>query len=521
MTSIRIILLFSTLILFQASIASTVFNTRPFDSNLRIMSFSNAFSTMHPSKIPPRKRLVSSNGIDAYPIVGSKAIKGLFDDNTIPVTKLGGMINLHKLIELKRREVSHKNTLLFDAGGSIIPIINSENDFLKEVMSMHIDMSVDVMSIGNELKYGKKFIEEIATEYSTSSISVLSTNLKDTGGFLFNPFKEYTINGKTIVVIGYSNTDIIIPQKVDLSSNDEYKNLLSMVAYFSTEADLIIVLSANSVDTNKKLSIEVPGIDIIIGGSDSLILPHPISQVNDHGSTMILTTGSNANFLSVMDIDLGSNGVNRYRYAVHPAKGNIRELAMYEYELFNKVSGASANNLIKFNRDAYTGYTDPGLFDIYIMNTLKSFKSADIIIGSPPQIDIFISDGSYLQVEDVNRYFHSTNHRLVETFISGPELVTALENYYNTHEFSTTTYKPLRTLGFDYKINKIDNRYKVTISKIKGETFSSDKKYKLVGWGDIIDEDVSNPQIEEIMIEAIKLNPFRPLPFNNNIQFFK
>lgn len=521
MKSTKNLLFFFTLLSIQVVNASTVFNTRPFDSNLRIMSFSNAFSTMQPAKIPPRKNLVSNHGIDVYPIVGGDAILDLFSDNTIPNTKVGGLINLHKLIELKRMEVDHKNTLLFDVGGSIIPIINSNNKFLSEVMSMHIDMSVDVMSIGNELNYGKEFIEDIAREYSTSNISVLSTNIKDSAGFLFNPYKEYSINDKDIVVIGYSNTDITFPKKVDLSSGYEYKNLKSIVDYFSSEKDLIIVLSSNSVEMNKILSAEVPGIDIIIGGSDSMILPHPITQVNDNGSSMIITTGSNANFLSVLDVDLGSKGINKYRYAVYPATENIREFARSGYELFNKVSLEASDTLLKFNNNAYTGYKDPGLLDIYILNTLLSSKAADIVIGSPPLMDIYISKGDYLRVEDVNRYFHSTNHRLVETFISGSELIIALEKYYNSHNLSTTSYKPLRTLGLDYQINKINNKYQVTISKIKGDDFTNDKKYKLVGWGDILDEDVSNPQIEDIMIEAIKSTPFTAMPFNDNIQFFK
>lgn len=480
-----------------ASVANNIYPHRPFKDNLRIMSFSNIMGKVYPSYYIPETDLYSKDGINANNIIGANKISQDYAESNHGDGVYGGMISLHKLIELKRREVFHKNNLLFDIGGSLVPPLNSDKRLIKDITSMHIDMSVDAMTIGSELMIGKVHVENIASEYASTNVSILSTNIKDSGEFLFNPYKEFFRLGHKIVVIGvssiYENNN---KGTSGFSSKSNLTNLTRMVDYFKDDNFLVIILSANTIEYNTSMAEEVPGINIILGGTDKIPLPHPLYVKNDLGVVILINAGGDGNHLSIMDLDLSTKDINNFRYSLIPVNSDFIDQTIYDYTLHNSVRDAKPANIIKTNIDLATGNFFPKSFDLQIMSALKSSTGADIIIGSPSLTNVSVKAGSYITKDHLNRYFFNTNHRLVETHITGNEIHSLLNNYFNKTLFLKPHYRLIRTMGISYTIDKINDRFSITIQSINGNVFKRDKKYKLSGWGDITKEDTSNEFIE-------------------------
>lgn len=516
---------FPLLIISLSSQGNIGFVTKPFDNNLRIMSFSNVLSQIQPSYYIKKSRLLSPGGIDILPILGDEAIQKLYGESVNYDRKLGGLKYLHKLIEVKRREVDHKNNLLFDLGGTLTTSFKDEKEFTRDLMSMHIDMSIDAMSIGRELAFGKDQIEFIAKEYETTNMAILSTNLRDDDGFFFNPYKEYEIDGRKIVVIGYSNYKIkpyITSKKPDsgFSSGKEHENIKAMVDYFKAEADLMIVISSNSLLDNVELAKQVPGINIILGGSDLITLPHPYSVATDEGFTFITTAGSHGNFLSILDLDLDGETISDYRYNLSIVDPYSLDIETSDYQFFYTESKHKPKGIAKVNQRISTGYVDPGLFDTYIMGLLRKHNKADLVIGTPPTTDILIDKGESITERHIRDYFFAKNRRIVERYRKGRQIQDMIEKYYNNTDLSMGTYKPLRTMGIDYTLKKNKSgEFYIDIAKIKGEKYSPTKTYKLLGWGDIVREDRSNEFIDDIIIDYVKKYGYQRVVYANYVQY--
>lgn len=490
---------------------------KPFNNNLRIMSFSNIMGKIHPSYYVPETDLYSENGINNGFVVGSKKIILDYASDRTKEDMYGGMMSIHKLIELKRREVEHENNLLIDVGGSLVPPLNSNESIISDITSMHIDMSVDVMSIGYELLMGKKHIEDIASNYATSRVSILSTNLSEGDEYLFNPYKEYKFHDHNVVVFGVSAT-FINDEDSPIAVTPKFANLKKMVDFFKKDNYLIIVASSNSLEYNTLMAKNVPGISIILGGADKLPLPHPVYVVNDSGSVLITTSGGDGNFLSILDLDLSSNDIDNFKYNIVSVNSDDIDAELYNYTLHNSVKISKPVDLLKTKKTLKTGNFYPKDLDLMFMHALKSHNGADIVIGSPPMTNVSIKSGSFLTEDDINTYFFNKNHRLVESHLTGELIQSILNNYFNKKLFKTPHRRLVRTFGIDYTIERDYPTFKITIQSINGVKFNKNKKYKLVGWGDITNEDKSNEFIESHMLNIMKEYKQKNVIFKDKIK---
>jgi hypothetical protein len=365
---------------------------------------------------------------------------------------------------------------------------------------------------------GKEHIEKIANEYASSNISIISTNIKDSGEFLFNPYKEYLRLGHKIVVIGVSSVQLENDKSdVDFTAKSNLDNLARMVDYFKDDNFLVIVLSANTIEYNILMAKQVPGINIILGGSDKIPLPHPLYIKNDLGVVILISAGGDGNHLSVIDLDLSTKDINNFRYSLISVNSDFIDQTIYDYTLHNSVREENPQNIIKTEIDLATGNYHPKGFDLQIMTALKKSTSADIIIGSPPLTNISIKSGSYITEDDLNRYFFNTNHRLIETHITGSEIQLLLNNYFNKILFLKPHYRLIRTMGIGYTIENIDSNISITIQTINGNAFKPEKKYKLSGWGDVHREDTSNVFIEKHLIEVLQNFKIKYIKFKDKI----
>ena len=496
-TNRKIIFFLSTFCIYTSSLSSNIDNTPPFENNLRIMSFSNMNEVVGSRKYHNIESLVSMKGIDQFPILGGKEIKESFGVSNSDVQG-GGMVNLAKLIEIKRREVNYSNTIVLDAGGSLASLkgasINHNN-----LMSLHIDMGVDVMSIGKEIELGAEHVRYIASEYGESSISVLSANLIEGDSFLFNPFKEFKIGDHKIVVVGYSNE---YKNKFEIiEATRDLSNLKDIVGYFSKDNYFIILLSANDINRNIEIATEVPGINIIVGGSDLLSLPHPIFIHNDLGTTGVITSGSGGDMLSVLDINLDGEKLDEFRYNAIQSESKYIEEKTSDYTFFYNLKDFKYKKIQEVSEDLVSGGVVMGNLDELFLSKIFSHHKPDLIIGDAPEAIVSVSKEVGLYDHHIFNYFGNGRNRFFDTYILGSDLLKKLTKAVNSMEnFSNNNFISLRTMGISFDINYGDEKNTVVINKVNNKKFSATNNYKLVGWGDSFINSKNGPFVDKIII---------------------
>jgi len=469
-----------------------------FTDNLRIISFSNIHSNLNSSPYIPKNNFIapssgSVRGDDSQP----NKINNLKDDD-----RLGGLRNTFYHLRKLRRESPH-STLTFDIGGTIIPINNYSEDKMDDLRSIHFDLNVDNISIGNELRYGREYISMMNDTYSSIGVEILSMNIVDMDEErLFNSYAEYGIGEYSIAVLGISNKSMSADSEIKTDYTiDEIDNMVHSIK--NSGADLIIVLSSNTLADNVEIARSVSGINILIGGSDSMLLDYPLKVKNEDGYTLVITTGENGEFLSVLDLDMDGSGFNKYKYRVVPTLDSSILQEKHHTSIFINDDLFKDDNLIQAKNTWGTGILKMGMLDQVLLAAIGVNGKYDLIMGEPPQGTQTVLKEGYITTDTINKYFNTKNNKLIEVSLTGLEIENILNKYYkDINGVADKGYKSIRSSGISYQINN-NNGNEVTIKKIKGQPYSPAKSYNVAMWGNIAPEKGSYKDIVELISNSL------------------
>ena len=246
--------------------------------------------------VPPH--IVSENFLKYYAIdsdIYKYAFTSMnFSDLAREFGKLGGYSYLKTITDSLKNSVNG-NALLLDGGdtwqGSGLSLFLNGRDMVE---ASNI-LGVDVMTGHWEFTFGQKqFLENIKNfkgDFVAHNVTLTEEALfdgeeaVDDEGHYQKPYVIKIVNKKRIAIIGqaFPYTPIANPRRfVDkLTFGIKESELQDIIDKIITEEKpaLIVLLSHNGVDVDKKLASRVSGIDIILGGHTHEVIPNTIEVI--------------------------------------------------------------------------------------------------------------------------------------------------------------------------------------------------------------------------------------------------
>ncbi|MBT5116373.1 MAG: thiosulfohydrolase SoxB, partial [Gammaproteobacteria bacterium] len=384
--------------------SSTInYNIKPF-GDLRLIHITDTHAQLDPMHFrepnynlgvginrntPPH--LVGKRLLDYYSINSSimkHAFTHLdFNSHAKEFGKFGGYAHLKTVIDQLRSDAS-QNSLLLDGGdtwqGSGLSLLTNGKDMVE---ASNI-LGVDVMTGHWEFTYGEKiFLENLKNfngDFVAQNISLTEEALfdgiepVDDDNHFQKPYVIKTINNQRVAVIGQAfpytpiaNPSRMIPNLTFGIRDNELQDLIDKIKE-TEKPSLIVLLSHNGVDVDKKMASKVRGIDIIFGGHTHDVLPKPIEVINNNVKTVILNSGCNGKFVSMIDIKVKHSSFE-YRYKLLPIFSNQIEPSTVMNNHISNMKSPFKNHLNqvigKSNHDLYRRGNFNGSFDNLICDS--------------------------------------------------------------------------------------------------------------------------------------------------------
>ncbi len=413
--------------------------------------------------------------------------------------KVGGFSHLATLV--KQLRASRPGSLLLDGGdtwqGSATSLYTNAQDMVDACKLL----GVDVMTGHWEFTYGADRVKEIINKDFKGNIDFVAQNVIDTEWEepIFKPYTMKEMNGIPVAIIGqaFPYTPIANPRHLvpDWSFGIRDDNMQKVVNQAREDgAQVVAVLSHNGMDVDLKMASRVTGIDVILGGHTHDAVPEPMEVKNASGVTLVVNSGSNGKFLSVLDFEVKNGKVSNYAFSMLPIFSNILKAdpemdthiknvrKPYEEEL-NEVLSVSDDLL--YRRGNFNG-----TFDQLILDAMMDVQDAEIAFSPGFRWGVSVLPGEAITREHVMTQTAITYPNVTLNRLTGKQIREILEdvgdNLFNEDPYFQQGGDMVRVGGMKFSIDptkKIGSR--ISDMELDGKPLKPNKKYRVAGWASV------------------------------------
>jgi sulfur-oxidizing protein SoxB len=434
--------------------------------------------------------------------------------------RVGGFSHLATLVKRLRAEAPGGHSLLLDSGdtwqGSGTALWTRGRDMVDACNLL----GVDIMTGHWEFTYledeVRANVEAFAGEFVAQNVKVteeaafFDVPTFDEEGHAFKPFTVKKLGTHNVVVIGQAfpytpiaNPSRFIPNWSFGIRAEELQALVDSIRK-SIDPEAVILLSHNGMDVDLKLASVTSGIDFILGGHTHDGMPVPSRVKNAAGGTTVVTNaGSNGKFLAVLDLDLGSGGVQDFRYRLLPVFSDLlpadAEMAAYIDGMREPYLDRLQETLAVTESVLYRRGNFSGTFDQVVCDGLRAVGDAQIALSPGFRWGTSLLPGDPITME---RLLDQTCITYPETYVrdmTGEELKLILEdvcdNLFNPDPFYQQGGDMVRVGGMNYvcdPLAEIGQRIS-DMTLDSGERIEAGKSYKVTGWATVGSEAPGRP----------------------------
>ncbi len=430
--------------------------------------------------------------------------------------KVGGFSHLATLVKHIRSQ--RPGSLLLDGGdtwqGSATALWTNGQDMVDATKLL----GVDVMTGHWEFTYGAERVNEIIENDLEGHMDFVAQNIIDNQWEedVFKPYVIKEMNGIPTAIIGQAfpytpiaNPRWMIPEWSFGIRDDKMQNTVD--AAREAGAQVVVVLSHNGMDVDLKMASRVRGIDAIMGGHTHDAVPEPVKVKNAGGTTLVINSGSNGKFLSVLDFDVKRGKVRDFRYRLLPIFSNFIEPDVEMSKFISDVRKPYIKRL-----DEQLGVADEvlyrrgnfnGTFDQLILDAMLDVQEADIAFSPGFRWGVSVMPGEPITFEHVMTQTAITYPTATLNEVSGEQIKVILEdvadNLFNEDPYYQQGGDMVRVGGLKYSIDptaKIGRR--ITDMELNGKPLDARKNYRLAGWASM--EKREGTPIWDVVAEYIR-----------------
>ncbi len=427
--------------------------------------------------------------------------------------KLGGIDRMATLVKAIRSERPDR-TLLLDGGdtwqGSYTSLQTRGGDMVRVMNAL----GTEAMTGHWEFTYGQDRVKELIAEVKAP---FLAGNVRDTtwNEDVFENTSWFERGGLKIAVIGqaFPYTPIANPRWMmpDWSfgiNEDRVREHVTKAR--GAGADLVVLLSHNGFDVDRKLAARIEGIDVILTGHTHDALPDAVTV----GKTLLIASGSHGKFLSRLDLEVKDRRVAQWRYRLIPIFADVirpdpemtalvREVrAPYEKDL-GRVLGHTESTLYRRGNFA-------GTFDDLICDALMRERDAEIVLSPGFRWGASLLPGADITLEDVYNQTAITYPNVYRNEMTGQFLKDVLEdvadNLFNPDPYYQQGGDMVRAGGLSYTLD-VRARMGQRISNLRlmrtNTAIEAAKTYTVAGWASI-NEGTQGPPVWDLVMRHIE-----------------
>ncbi len=440
--------------------------------------------------------------------------------------KLGGLDRLATLVKAIRAERPGK-TLLLDGGDTWQGSYGALETAGADMVAVMNALGVEAMTAHWEFTYGQARVEALVGRLE---FPFLDGNVRDTEWEepVFDATASFERGGVKLAVIGqaYPYTPVSNPRyKIPTWSFGirEAQARARVAEARAGGAELVVLLSHNGFEIDRKLAARVAGIDVILSAHTHEALPTVVRV----GDTLLLASGSHGKFLSRLDLEVRGGRIAEYAFRLIPVFADaIRpdpEMAALVQLLRAPVAAEVGRVLGRTEGLLYRRGNFNGGFDDLILRALMSERDAEVALSPGFRWGATLLPGQEITVEDVYHHTAITYPNAYRTEMSGRFLREVLEdvadNLFNPDPYYRQGGDMVRVGGIAYSIDvgkPIGRRISEMTLIRTGRPIDPDRDYVVSGWASV-NEGTQGPPVYDVVSAHIERNKVISVPENRDV----
>ncbi len=442
--------------------------------------------------------------------------------------RIGGLDRLAAVLKRVRAERGGDKVLFLDGGDTWQGSLGANASRGQDMVDCMALLKPDAMTGHWEFTYGEARVKELikGLDYPFLALNIRDTEWNEPA---FEPMKMFEKGGIKVAVLGQAfpytpvaNPRWMMPKWSFGIREDDIR--MNVEKARKEGAQLVVLLSHNGFDVDRKLAGRVAGIDVILTGHTHDALPEVIKVAN----TLLVASGSHGKFLSRLDLDVQGGTIKSFRYKLIPLFADVIKPDPEVSAAITKARAPFAKDLARtvgttesvlFRRGNFNG-----TFDDLICAALLKERDAEIALSPGFRWGTSVLPGQAITVEDIHNATAITYPQVYRMSMTGERLKEVLEdvadNLFNPDPYYQQGGDMVRCGGLGYAIDvskSIGQRISAMTHLKSGDAIEPKKEYVVAGWASV-NEGTEGPPVWELVERYVAANKTVRLEQNTSVK---
>src|SRR5215467_2435982 len=442
--------------------------------------------------------------------------------------RIGGLDRAATVIKAVRAERGEDRVLLLDGGDTWQGSLGALRTRAQDMVDCVKLLRPDAMTGHWEFTYGETRVKELIKDLG---YPFLALNVRDTewNEPAFDAYRMFDKAGTRVAVLGqaFPYTPVANPRWMmpSWTFGIREEDVRATVAKARKDgAQLVVLLSHNGFDVDRKLAARVSGIDVILTSHTHDALP----QVVRVGSTLLVASGSDGKFISRLDLDVQGGAVKDFRYRLIPLFADAIRPDAEMAEAIAKARAPFAAELARVAGRAesllYRRGNFNGTFDDLICAAVMEERDAEIALSPGFRWGTSVLPGAAITVEDIHNATAITYPQVYRQTMTGARLKEILEdvadNLLNPDPYYQQGGDMVRCGGLGYTIDigaPMGRRISAMTHLKSGKPIDPAREYTVAGWASV-NQGTEGPPVWELVERWVARRQTVRIPENRAVR---